>query len=59
MTGTAKTEEEEFVKIYNLEVMVIPTNRPMIREDKADLLFKNEVGKFKFLVRLIAAYHKE
>jgi preprotein translocase subunit SecA len=42
MTGTAKTEEEEFIKIYNLEVMVIPTNRPMIRDDRADLLFKNE-----------------
>ena len=43
MTGTAKTEEEEFVKIYGLEVMVIPTHMPMIREDKPDLLFKNEV----------------
>ncbi|EKE30000.1 MAG: Preprotein translocase, SecA subunit [uncultured bacterium (gcode 4)] len=59
MTGTAKTEEEEFIKIYNLEVMVIPTNRPMIREDKADLLFKNEIWKFKFLVKLIAEYNKK
>jgi len=43
MTGTAKTEEEEFIKIYGLEVIVIPTNRPMIRDDKADILFKNEL----------------
>jgi len=53
MTGTAKTEEEEFYKIYGLEVIVVPTNRPMIREDKSDLLFKNEVGKFAYLVKLI------
>ena len=58
MTGTAKTEEEEFIKIYNLEVMVIPTNRPMIRQDKADLLFKNEKWKFEFIVDLIKEYHK-
>lgn len=59
MTWTAKTEEEEFVKIYNLEVMVIPTNKPMIREDRNDLLFKNEIWKFKFLVELIKEYHKK
>lgn len=58
MTGTAKTEEEEFYKIYHLEVIVIPTNMPMIREDKSDLLFKNEVGKFAYLVKLIAEFHK-
>jgi len=58
MTGTAKTEEEEFYKIYHLEVIVIPTNMPMIREDKSDLLFKNEVGKFHYLVKLIAEFHK-
>lgn len=58
MTGTAKTEEEEFIKIYNLEVMVIPTNRPMVRWDKADLLFKNEKGKFDYLVKLIKEFHK-
>ena len=58
MTGTAKTEEEEFYKIYHLEVIVIPTNMPMIREDKSDLLFKNEVGKFSYIVRLISEFHK-
>jgi preprotein translocase subunit SecA len=42
MTGTAKTEEEEFYKVYGLETLVIPTNKPIAREDKADLLFKNE-----------------
>ncbi|MDD2487183.1 MAG: preprotein translocase subunit SecA [Candidatus Gracilibacteria bacterium] len=59
MTGTAKTEEEEFIKIYNLEVMVIPTNRPMIRDDKSDLLFKNETGKFNYLVKVIDEFHKK
>lgn len=59
MTGTAKTEEEEFIKIYNLEVMIIPTNRPMIRDDKADLFFKSEIGKFGFLVKLITEYNKK
>ena len=43
MTGTAKTEEEEFYKVYALETLVIPTNKQIARVDKADLLFKNEV----------------
>jgi preprotein translocase subunit SecA len=42
MTGTAKTEEEEFYKIYRLEVITIPTNRPMIRHDRSDILFRSE-----------------
>jgi len=42
MTGTAKTEEEEFQKIYGLDVIQVPTNKPLIRDDRADLLFKNE-----------------
>ena len=46
MTGTAMTEGEEFHKIYKLEVVAIPTNKPMIREDDADLVFRNENGKF-------------
>ena len=58
MTGTAKTEEEEFYKIYSLEVIVIPTNMPMIRDDRSDFLFKNEAGKFLFLVKLIAECHR-
>ena len=47
MTGTAVTEAEEFHKIYKLDVMVIPTNKPMIREDYGDRIYKDENGKFK------------
>ncbi|HET7728042.1 MAG TPA: preprotein translocase subunit SecA [Candidatus Limnocylindrales bacterium] len=50
MTGTAMTEAEEFHKIYNLEVVAIPTHRPMIREDHADLVFRNERSKFNALI---------
>ena len=50
MTGTAKTEEEEFNKIYNIDVVVIPTNRPMIREDDSDVIYKNEESKYKAVV---------
>lgn len=57
MTGTAKTEEEEFQKIYGLDVVQIPTNRPMIRDDKADLLFKNEAGKFGYIIKEIERIH--
>nr|MDD3720045.1 preprotein translocase subunit SecA [Candidatus Gracilibacteria bacterium] len=53
MTGTAKTEEEEFYKVYALETLVIPTNKPVIRDDKSDLLFKNEKGKFDYVVKMI------
>ena len=45
MTGTAMTEAEEFHKIYNLDVVAIPTHRPMVRDDCADLVFKNETGQ--------------
>mgnify|MGYP005696201189 CR=1 FL=1 len=58
MTGTAKTEEEEFQKIYGLDVIVIPTNRPIIRDDRADLLFKDEQGKFAYLAKLIKEVHE-
>jgi preprotein translocase subunit SecA len=51
MTGTAKTEEEEFQRIYNLEVVSIPTNRPMIRDDAADFVFKSEQAKFDAVTR--------
>jgi preprotein translocase subunit SecA len=47
MTGTADTESEEFHKIYKLGVIVVPTNRPMVRKDNSDLVYKNEKGKFK------------
>jgi len=53
MTGTAKTEEEEFYKIYGLAVAVIPTNKEMIRQDKNDLIFINEAAKFNAVVREI------
>ncbi len=53
MTWTAKTEEEEFYKVYALETLIIPTNMPIIREDRADLLFKNEKWKFDFVVKMI------
>lgn len=58
MTGTAKTEEEEFYKVYGLETMSIPTNLPIAREDKTDLLFKNEKGKFEYVVEYIQELHK-
>jgi preprotein translocase subunit SecA len=51
MTGTAKTEEEEFHRIYSLEVVVIPTNQPMVRDDAPDYVFKNETGKFRAVIR--------
>jgi preprotein translocase subunit SecA len=50
MTGTAMTEAEEFHKIYELEVVAVPTHRDMIREDDADLVFRNEMGKFTALI---------
>jgi preprotein translocase subunit SecA len=50
MTGTAKTEGEEFRRIYSLDVVVIPTNKPMVRDDMADLVFKNEIGKFRAVI---------
>ncbi|MCM2316695.1 MAG: preprotein translocase subunit SecA, partial [Thermoanaerobaculia bacterium] len=53
MTGTADTEAAEFEKIYNLEVTVIPTNRPMIREDLADLVYRTEREKFQAIVEEI------
>jgi len=53
MTWTAKTEEEEFYKVYWLETLVIPTNKPLARIDKSDLLFKNEKWKFEYVLKLI------
>ena len=53
MTGTAQTEEEEFQAIYKLDVIVIPTNKPMVREDMSDLVYKSETGKFKAIVNNI------
>ncbi|MCR4428868.1 MAG: preprotein translocase subunit SecA [Caldiserica bacterium] len=53
MTGTAATEEEEFRAIYNLPVVVIPTNKPMIREDFSDVIYKTEKAKFRAIVNEI------
>jgi len=57
MTGTAATEEEEFRKIYGVPVVVIPTHKPMIREDMPDLVYKTEEGKFRAVVEDIANRH--
>ncbi len=57
MTGTADTEAEEFGKIYNLEVLVIPTNMPMIREDHPDVIYKTEKEKFSAVIEEIKALH--
>ena len=53
MTGTAETSAEEFLKVYGLDVMVIPTNRPVIRIDHSDLIFQSEKGKFKAIAQKI------
>jgi len=58
MTGTAATEEEEFRKIYGLDVVIIPTNEPMIREDLSDMVFKTERAKFKAVVEDIEQRYK-
>lgn len=59
MTGTAKTEEEEFRNIYNMHVIVIPTNREIIRDDRADLIFASMDGKFRAVVEDIAERHQQ
>lgn len=59
MTGTAITEAEEFHKIYKLEVVQVPTNKPMIRQDLSDQIYKNEEYKFKAVVKEVEEMHKE
>ncbi len=59
MTGTAKTEEEEFREIYNMEVIQIPTNKPIVRDDKADLLYPTLMSKFKAVVQDIKERHRQ
>jgi len=59
MTGTADTEATEFKEIYKLDVTVIPTNRPMIRNDEADVIFKSEAGKFKNIAAQIKECHEK
>ncbi len=58
MTGTAKTEEREFRDIYGLDVIVIPTNRPLVRKDLGDIVYKSEGGKFDAVVTEIIAEHE-
>lgn len=57
MTGTALTESEEFHKIYNLDVITIPTHRDMVRNDMADRIYKTEAGKFRAVAREVAELH--
>lgn len=58
MTGTAKTEEEEFRNIYNMQVIAIPTNKPIAREDKPDLIYATMQGKFEAVAKDIAERHR-
>ena len=57
MTGTALTEEEEFNSIYNLDVVEIPTNRPVARIDQPDVVFKTEMGKYRAIIRQVKECH--
>ena len=59
MTGTAMTEESEFEEIYNLDVIAIPTNKPMIRKDQNDVIYKNERAKFKAVVESVKESHQK
>ncbi|MFD1419601.1 preprotein translocase subunit SecA [Lactiplantibacillus songbeiensis] len=59
MTGTAKTEQEEFREIYNMEVITVPTNRPMIRDDRPDLLYPTLRSKFNAVVKEITGLHEK
>ncbi len=59
MTGTALTEAEEFYKIYQLDVVVVPTHKPMVRQDLTDLIYKTEEAKFRAVVREIKRLHEQ
>ncbi len=59
MTGTAETEAEEFGKIYKLDTLVIPTNKPIQRQDLPDQIFKNEGGKYKALVKAVKEFYEK
>lgn len=58
MTGTAETEESEFGEIYKLDVVVLPTNRPMVREDHPDVIYKTEAEKFDAIIAEVVQMHK-
>ena len=59
MTGTALTEEEEFAAIYRLDVVEIPTNKPVIRQDHSDVVYKTEAGKFRAIIAQVKACHEK
>jgi len=59
MTGTALTEAEEFASIYKLDTIVVPTNRPVVRKDYNDVVYRTQMGKFKAIVEDIREHHKE
>ena len=59
MTGTADTEAPEFKKIYNLDVVVMPTNQPMVRDDYADVIYKNEAAKYRAVVKEITELYEQ
>ena len=59
MTGTALTEQEEFAAIYNLDVVEIPTNKPVIRQDHPDAVFKSEIGKYRNIIEQVKLCHEK
>lgn len=59
MTGTAKTEEEEFFKIYSLPIVQVPTNKPLIRNDRSDMIYKTEEAKFRAIAKDVKARHQK
>lgn len=59
MTGTAQTEEQEFQQIYKLDVVAVPTNKPMVRKDYDDAVYKNEAGKYNAIVDQVIACHEK
>ena len=59
MTGTALTEEEEFASIYRLDVVEIPTNKPVVRKDQSDVVYKTEPGKFRAIIRQVKECHEK
>jgi len=59
MTGTAETEAEEFHKIYKLDAVIIPTNRPMVRDDRPDMIFKTQTAKYSAVANLVGELHEK
>src|SRR5690606_11275292 len=59
MTGTAVTEQEEFHQVYELDVVEIPPNKPLIRDDRPDRIYKTELGKFKAIAKEVQKLNKK